>query len=70
VIAAPLTGKQPKTPSRIVITCPGAAQVDHRGQSLLLLERSGRDPAALQRARDAAIQVAGSELDRVSWHHP
>ena len=48
VIATPLTGKQPKTPPRIVLARPSAAQVDQGSQVLLLLERSGRDAAVLQ----------------------
>ena len=70
VIATPLTDKQPKTPPRIALARPGAAQVDHSSHILLLLECSGRDAPALQRARYAAIQVRGSELDGVSRHDP
>jgi hypothetical protein len=60
VIATPLTAKQPKTSPRIALARRGAAQVDHSSHILLLLERSGRDSAALQRARYAAIQVGSS----------
>src|SRR6185295_2186972 len=43
VIAAALTRRQSKTPPRIAVARPGAAQVDQGSHILLLLERSGRD---------------------------
>jgi len=69
VISTPLTDKQTKTAPRVVLARPGAAEVDHRRQILLLLERSGGS-AALQSAGYSAVQVGGSELDGVSRHDP
>src|SRR5213594_4310011 len=56
VVAALLAGRQPEGAARVDVARAGAAQVDDRGQVLLLLERGGGDALARQRARDAAIQ--------------
>src|SRR5206468_2790603 len=47
----------------------GATQVDDGGQVLLLLQRGGGDPLALQRLGHAAIQEPGGQLDGVTGHH-
>jgi len=69
VIAAPVAGGQPKAALGVDITRPGAAQVDHAGQIMLLLERRGVDAPALQRIGDAAVQVGGRQLDRMGRHN-
>ena len=66
MVAAPLVGGQPEAAPCIGLARPGAAQVNHCGQILLLLERGA--PLASHRARDAAIQQGCCQLNGVARH--
>jgi hypothetical protein len=66
VVPASLTGREPESPSRVGVPRAGPAEVDERGEILLLPERGRPDAPALQRARDAAIEVRGGQLDGVA----
>ena len=70
VSPTPLAVNQPKPASRVVVARPGAAQVDHRSQLLLVLERSGGHSVPLERDRDTPVEVGRCEFDSVSRHHP
>src|SRR5262245_62306620 len=68
MVAAPLAGREAKAPARVGVARTGAAQVDHRGEILLLLERGVGNPLATERARNAAVQERGRQLDRVTGY--
>src|SRR6266496_2349276 len=70
VIPASLAVNQPKTASHVVVARPGATQVDHRSQLLLVLERSGGHSVPLERDRDTPVEVGRCEFDSVSGHYP
>ena len=57
VVPTPLPVDQPKAASRVVVARPGAAQMDHRSQLLLVLERSGGHSMPLKGDRDAPVEV-------------
>ena len=69
VIPTPLAVNQPKPASRVVVARAGAAQMDHRSQLLLVLERSGGHSVPLERDRDTPIEVGRCEFDSVSRQH-
>src|SRR5437870_186356 len=62
VIATFLGGSQSKSPTRVRVARPGAAQVDDRCQILLLLERGGAHSLPRDRARDASVQERRRQL--------
>jgi hypothetical protein len=70
VITTPLAVNQPKTASRVDVARARAAQVDHRSQLLLVLERGGGDSVPLKRDRDTPVEVGRGEFDSVSRQHP
>src|SRR6266852_6950319 len=59
VVAAPLAGGEPEAALHVGVPAPDAAQVDDRGQVLLLPERGSDDPPALEGARDVTIEKRG-----------
>src|SRR5262245_20579836 len=68
VITAYLPASQLEAAPRVNIACSRAAQVNDRGEILLLLEGRGRDLVARQRIRDAAVEERRSHFDGVARH--
>src|SRR5262249_39403298 len=66
VVAALLArGRAEAAPGELVAGA-GPAQVDDRGEVLLLPRRGRYDASALQRARDVSIEQRGGQLDSVT----
>jgi hypothetical protein len=64
MVTAALVDQETKVPLCIATTCPDTAEMDDRGQVLLLLEhrRSVSDYF-----RYVTVEVCGGQLDRVAW---
>src|SRR5262249_57287556 len=59
-----------EAPSCIGVAQAGSAQVDDRGEILLLIERRGADSLALERLDDAPIEERSGHLHGVARHDP
>src|SRR2546428_3568800 len=62
VVAAVLAGMEAEAASCVGVARAGSAQVDDRGEILLLLERRGADSLALERLGDAPIEQPAGPL--------
>src|SRR6266851_5841391 len=69
VVAAPLAPGDAEAAPGEVVAGTRPAQVDDRGQVLLLTDGGGDDPAALQRAGDVAVEQGRGHLHRVARQH-
>src|SRR5712671_3695992 len=69
VVAAPLARGDAEAAPGEVVAGTRPAQVDDRGQVLLLTDGGGDDPAALQRAGDVAVEQGRGHLHRVARQH-
>src|ERR1700742_165423 len=70
VVPAALAVGQLESPSRKLIARPRAAQMDQGGERLLMRERRSCGPVALENQGDAAIQIRGGQLDRITGKNP
>src|SRR5260370_2362468 len=69
LVAAPLAPGEAEAPPGEVVPGTRPAQVDDRGQVLLLADGGGDDPAALQGAGDVAVEQGRGHLHRVARQH-
>ena len=68
VIAASLTRRGPQTSRCEAVAGPGAAQMNQRGELMLLSQRCRLDAIAREDANDVPIQIRRSELDSMRRH--
>lgn len=64
MVTATLMRHETKVPLCIIAACPGTAEMDDRGQVLLLLERHG---ALSNQFCDVTIEERRGHLDRMAW---
>ncbi len=69
MIAAALPLRRPEAAPRIGVARGRAAQVNHRGEIALLLQRGGSELAAPEDLGDAPVKVGRGHLDGVARHH-
>src|SRR5262252_4600693 len=62
MIAAALPWSEPEAAPRVDLACAGAAQVNHRGEVLLVLQRRAGDSLVPECRRHAAVQIRCGEL--------
>ncbi len=65
MVAAALVGRETKVPLHVVTARPGTAEMDDRGQVLLLLERRR---SISDQFRHLTVEERGGHLDRVAWY--
>src|SRR5262245_3603571 len=70
VVTALLAGSQLESPLREGVATAGAAEVNDRGQVLLLLERRHYRAMPRHRAGDAPVEQRRRHLDGVARHDP
>lgn len=68
MIAAPLPIAYLEPPRREAIASTGAAQVNDRGQILLLCQRNSADSTPRQDLGNPSVEIGRRELDRVTRH--
>src|SRR5690606_38597624 len=69
MIAAVLPGTRAESATREARACSGTADMDHRGQILLLPQRRRADAMPVENGGDLPIQVSRCHLHRVRWNH-